>query len=102
MPTSKTESRALAGAALEVSQMHEQRTATSAPGASLALEPFRERVTLTPRFARRLRTRAEKNGRSASAEASFLLAGVLVPKGAERKRLARRDLADVLGEGASR
>ncbi len=82
--------------------MPEQHTAQPEASASLALKPFRERVILTPRFARRLRARAHKSGRSVTAEASLLLACALVPKPRERKRIARLDLADALGEEVER
>jgi len=77
-------------------------TACPDRSATLALKPFRESITLPPRIARRLRARAHDNGRSPAAEAALLLAKALVPVPDERRRLARLDLADALGEGGNR
>jgi len=78
--------------------MQSKDTAPSGLSASLALEPFRERVVLPPRLARRLRLRAQERGRSAAAEASLLLACALVPDPGERRRLVRIDLGAPRGE----
>ena len=82
--------------------IQEHDTSCSGASASLALEPFHERVTLPPRIARRLRLRAFDNGRTPTVEASLILSAVLVPELSQRKRLARLDLTEALGEEASR
>ena len=78
--------------------MRKNDTAGPRTRANFSLAPFFEPVMLTPRFARRLRIRAQRNGHTATREASLLLAVALVPDRGRRRRLARLDLEGALGD----
>jgi len=58
------------------------------------LRPLRLEIVLGPRFARRLRIKAQEAGRSPQGIAAILLAAALVPDAANRARLIHRELRE--------
>ena len=76
-------------------EYHEERAAANPEKFDyLELAPLQLKVTILPRFARRLRCLAVEQERDPEALAARLLAEAIIPDPAERRRLVERDLAD--------